>query len=178
MSSTGHIGTDSASPPPSASEAAPEKRVDPAALLVAVLAVGVGPLYEDGAWAWTNTAVAALVLTVILCFIVPARQSLQARAWKERVPIALAQALVVGFITVIGSALFFQQLPSTEELFRFCGLEPTVTAELVRRWYWASCEATLVDQAASAATPWALIPGGVIATALFLWLWWPRKAQS
>jgi hypothetical protein len=39
--------------------------VDPAALLVAVLAVGVGPLTEDGPWSWINTVVCVVVLVVL-----------------------------------------------------------------------------------------------------------------
>lgn len=156
----------------------PEKRVDPAALLVAVLAVGVGPLFEDGAWSWSNFAVALLVLAVILCFIVPARPALRSRGFVERLPIALAQALVAGFVTAIGSAVMFQRLPTTTELSQFCGPEPSISDPLDQRWYWGSCEATLTDQAASAATPWALIPGAAMTVVLLCWLAWPLKPQK
>lgn len=45
-----------------------DARVDPAALLVAVLAVGVGPLTQDGYWSITNTMVAVTVLVVVVLY--------------------------------------------------------------------------------------------------------------
>ena len=47
------------------------EKVDPAALLIAVFAVGAGPLLQSGAWNYVNTVTAAVVLLVVVAFSWP-----------------------------------------------------------------------------------------------------------
>lgn len=46
-------------------------QVDPAALLIAVVAVGVQPVTADGPWTLINTVVSGLAFGLILCFLWP-----------------------------------------------------------------------------------------------------------
>jgi hypothetical protein len=70
--------------------------VDPGALLVAVFAVGVGPLTEDGPWDRINSVISAVVLAVVLCYLWPQAGI----SW----PHLLAFCIVVSFIFAIGIA--------------------------------------------------------------------------
>jgi hypothetical protein len=74
-------------------------RVDPAALLIAVLAVGVGPLTESGPWEPINTIIGCAVLLIIL----PYAFAKQVRGtWLTegpRLPVAVAVAFIVGVST-------------------------------------------------------------------------------
>jgi hypothetical protein len=72
--------------------------VDPGALLIAVLAVGIGPLNEDGPWDAINTIVCAIVLVVFYCYLWP--ESSQRLGRRH----LLALSVVLGFIFAIGLA--------------------------------------------------------------------------
>lgn len=147
----------------------PIRRVDPAALLVAVVTVGVGPLFEAGEWSWINALVSGLVLLVILCFVIPGRPGLLTLPLTERMPIAFAQSIVIGFVTAVGSALFFQRLPGAAEELNKCGAEP-LEGTLEEQWYYGACVASLNDEAATAATNWTIVPGLLVAGLAFAWL--------
>jgi hypothetical protein len=46
-------------------------KVDPAALLIAVIAVGVQALNEEGAWEPVNSGISLLVLVLVSCYLWP-----------------------------------------------------------------------------------------------------------
>jgi len=81
------------------------RRVDPAALLIAVLTVGVDPLIATGPWERVNTIVAAVVGVVLAAFTWPRTAGLpdesvqppRADNW-----IIAAQAIVYGLIITTG----------------------------------------------------------------------------
>lgn len=82
---------------------AEREHVDPAALLMGVLAVGIGPLTTEGAWDPVNTAEAAVVLAVVWAYTF-------SRGMPTFVPAMAADALVVGFIAGIGLAWPAQEI--------------------------------------------------------------------
>jgi hypothetical protein len=91
-------------------------KVDPAALLVAVLAVGINPWTEAGPWYMINTITALVVGVVVLCFTLPSKEQKEQKELKEQrelkeqtekkeqkddLPskrIVFAQSVVLGFI--------------------------------------------------------------------------------
>jgi hypothetical protein len=79
-------------------DAVTANRVDPAALLIAVLAVGVGPMTETGPWEPMNTIIATAVLMIIM----PYAFAKQVRSgWLvegPRLPIVVAIAFVFGVL--------------------------------------------------------------------------------
>jgi hypothetical protein len=96
--------------------------VDPAALLVAVLAVGIAPLTTVGPWDKMNTIVAGVAGVVVVAFTWPRKAILRGASRPRRLDywIIVAQAVVYGFIVAIGAAwpvqsLFFdlKDCPST-----------------------------------------------------------------
>jgi hypothetical protein len=76
------------------------KRVDPAALLIAVLAVGIGPLTEPGSWEPLNTIIASATLLIILPYIFAA----EARASMLREGPRLPACVATGFIFGVAAA--------------------------------------------------------------------------
>lgn len=134
----------------------PEKRprvhrkVDPAALLFAVLAVGINPLTTPGLWDKMNTIVAAVVGMVLFAFTWPRRANLQDESgqiiqvdkW-----VTAAQAVVYGLVITIGSAWPIQSL--------------LVHVDCPDR-----CDAD--NRIAARASYWAVVIGGVFAITLFL----------
>ncbi|MGW1347382.1 hypothetical protein ACWCOV_40460 [Kribbella sp. NPDC002412] len=117
-------------------------RVDPGALLIAVLAVGVGPLTEAGAWEAVNTGISAIVLVVVWCYLFP-YDGMQPRH-------LLAFCLVLAFIAAIGLAWPIQWL-----------LDQAGAADPVR---WASHSVLAVTLVLSVVARWALrgyvVPSG------------------
>jgi len=77
-------------------------KVDPAALLAAVVAVVIGQLTTPGFWDVTNTYTAAIVGLVVICFTWP-RTDDEGRAPTFDRRIVIAQSAVYGFI--LGAAL-------------------------------------------------------------------------
>jgi hypothetical protein len=83
------------------------RKVDPAALLLAVIAVGINPLTSPGEWAPINTVVAGVVGAILLAFTWPRKASLQDEAGqtiKVDTWITVAQAIAYGLIVAIGAA--------------------------------------------------------------------------
>jgi hypothetical protein len=89
-------------------------KVDPAALLLAVLAVGITTLTGPGAWSHLNTVSAAVVGVVVVTYTWRPSQrkhrndSSQSTNFNYRA--AIAQSTVYGFIFAIGIAWPWQQL--------------------------------------------------------------------
>ncbi|GAA3403006.1 hypothetical protein ACKAE7_18110 [Pseudarthrobacter sp. NKDBFgelt] len=67
-------------------------KVDPGALLIAVLVVAVTPWTEDGSWEPINTITACVVLFVLLAFAWPAQRV----RWRILVAVGSVFALVSG----------------------------------------------------------------------------------
>lgn len=86
------------------------QRLDPGALLVAVFAVTVGPLADDGPWDRLNTIVAVLVGVVVFCFIWPRTDVGAFDPW-----LAVPQAIVMGLITGIAAAWPMQLVTGSDE---------------------------------------------------------------
>jgi len=63
------------------------RRVDPAALLIAVLTVGVDPLTTTGPWERVNTIVAAVVGVVLAAFTWPRTAELPGNPFSRLGPI-------------------------------------------------------------------------------------------
>ena len=77
-----------------------QARVDPGALLIAVLAVGVGPLTEDGPWSAINTGICLIVLVVVHSYLWPEKQAQQTLGARH----LRALSLAAGFIIAVGLA--------------------------------------------------------------------------
>lgn len=77
-------------------------RVDPGALLLAVFAVGLGPLNTTGPWKPLNTVVSLIVLVVLLCYLRPHRAMAASHLF--------ALCIVLGFIVSIALAWPVQRL--------------------------------------------------------------------
>ena len=88
------------------------RKVDPAALLLAVIAVGINPLTAPGEWGPINTVVAGVVGAILLAFTWPRAENLQDEAGqiiKFDPWITAAQAIAYGLIGAIGAAWPIQQ---------------------------------------------------------------------
>jgi hypothetical protein len=68
------------------------RRVDPAALLLAVIVVGLQPITENGDWEPINTVISAVVLGVALCFLWPPRDT----SMRNIVGFAIGIAFILG----------------------------------------------------------------------------------
>lgn len=88
------------------------RKVDPAALLIAILAVGISPLTTSGEWDILNTIIAGVVGVVLLAFTWPRKKTLQdepGRMLDSDYWIVIAQAIAYGLIIAIGTAWPIQQ---------------------------------------------------------------------
>lgn len=136
------------------------RRVDPAALLIAVLAVGVDPLITTGPWESINTIVSAVVGVVLAAFTWPrkvrlpgeASQSAEADNW-----VIAAQAIVYGLIITISAGWPVQLLLRPPD----CPPHPedVIPPACVK-----------ADRISDVATNWAFGVGGLAAIILFFWL--------
>jgi hypothetical protein len=72
-------------------------KVDPAALLLAVLAAATTPLVTEGPWHWLNTVLAAVALVVLLSYWIAA----DARSSYLTFHRCLAAALPIGLIATV-----------------------------------------------------------------------------
>jgi hypothetical protein len=79
-----------------------EKPVDPAGLLMAVLAVALAPLTTKGLWSYWNTVVSVIVLIVLWAYTWPRKGLLP--DWRHR----LAVSVVVGLTFGVASAWAIQ----------------------------------------------------------------------
>jgi hypothetical protein len=86
-------------------EAASDKDMDPAALLVAVLAVGLGPLFGSGRWRILDTVVTLVILVIVVAYSLrqPARSSMG-------IPERTSVSLVVGLMCGVALAWPIQEL--------------------------------------------------------------------
>jgi hypothetical protein len=84
----------------------PDRKVDPAALLIAVIAVGIDPILEEGPWHPMNSLVAVVVLLTLIAYaITPLRKS-SSRPLGERASVGS----VVGLIATVVLAWPLQYL--------------------------------------------------------------------
>lgn len=124
--------------------------VDPAALLIAVFAVGSQALLSAGAWEPINTVVALIVAAVVALYMWPSRNHVE--PFRHLV----AQSLVYGFVAAIACAWPIQSfLVGGQE----CKTSPIWTAGLCT---------DVNSPKPTYATFWALLPG-VLAFLLCLW---------
>jgi hypothetical protein len=160
-------------------------KVDPAALLIAVLAVGVNPFFEAGLWDRNNLIIACIVLVVVLCFTFPRRP-----APGEELPgffILFAQSVVYAFVIAVGSA-WLHQLPldpGEEQRVEACVNSPEVTKAtdpVEKLWQQDICERNLADDIAEQATNRALETGAIALVGSLAALWlrvrWLKHKRS
>jgi hypothetical protein len=136
------------------------RKIDPAALLIAILAVAISPLTTVGPWDKMNTIVAGVVGIVLVAFTWPNKENLQDESGK--IPprdnwIALALAIAYGLIVTIGSAWVVQLI-----------LNPPDCPEHADDTLPLAC--VKADDIAGQATNWALGIGLVAAIILFICL--------
>lgn len=139
------------------------RRVDPAALLIAVLTVGVDPLTTTGPWEKINTIVAVVVGVVLAAFTWPRTAGVQDESGQMAQVdnwVIAAQAIVYGLIIAIGVGWPVQLLLNP----------PDCPAHLPNLIPPACAEA---DRISDVATYWALGIGALAAVILFFLL---RKA--
>lgn len=139
------------------------RRVDPAALLIAVLTVGVDPLTTSGPWEKINTIVAVVVGMVLGAFTWPRRARVQdesSQVAQDDNWVIAAQATVYGLIIAIGVGWPVQLLLSPPDC-------PMHSADVIP----AAC--VEADRISDVATYWALGIGALAAVILFFLL---RKA--
>jgi hypothetical protein len=131
-------------------------RVDPAALLVAVFAVGVGPLLQSGEWSYVNTITAGVVLLVVLAFSWPS-QALPPTESLSRA-VRAAYSAVCAFVVAIMAAwpaqeLLRHNLPTVDDCHRAAA--KTVLASIHAH----ECEVVRTEDIAGAGTQLGLIIG-------------------
>jgi hypothetical protein len=90
-------------------------KVDPAALLLAVLALGITTLTGSGAWSYINTVSAAVVGVIVVTYTWPDKQTIYrtrepSRPTNFNYRAIIAQSTVYGFIFAIGIAWPVQEL--------------------------------------------------------------------
>jgi hypothetical protein len=83
-------------------------KIDPAALLIAIVPVAAGPLLEAGAWDRLNSVVALVVLIVLWAFTLADQQRRQRMSGPE----CIAVSAVIGLISAIVLAFPIQWLRS------------------------------------------------------------------
>src|SRR5438128_11039874 len=97
------------------------RKVDPAALLISILVLGIAPLTTVGLWDKMNTIVAAVVGVVLVAFTWPFKTRLQDGNGQIDLWVRTALSLVYGFVIAIGTAWLVQfswtkqDCPSHEE---------------------------------------------------------------
>jgi hypothetical protein len=136
------------------------RRIDPAALLIAVLTVGVDPLTTNGPWEKINTIVATVVGVILAAYTWPRRIESQSEA--SQLPptdnwILAAQAIAYGLIIAIAAGWPVQEAMRPPD----CPVHP---ADVLP----AAC--TELDRIADDATWWALGVGALAAVILFFLL--------
>jgi hypothetical protein len=88
------------------------RKVDPAALLIAVVAVGIPPLLAPGEWGKLNTIVAGVVGAILVIFTWPRKDILLDELDQKSKPdywIPIGQAIAYGLVIAIGAAWPIQQ---------------------------------------------------------------------
>jgi hypothetical protein len=120
--------------------------VDPAFLLIAVIAVGINPLTSPGHCGVTNTLLGAVVSLVVLLYAWPRNED------KVDVAHFLAVSLV---LAIVFSTVF--AWPIQELIFMPTGPRPT--------------DDPAIDRISAEATYWGLALGFVLAALVFVFFW-------
>jgi hypothetical protein len=133
------------------------RKIDPAAMLIAILTVAISPLTTVGPWDKMNTIIAVVVGVVLLAFTWPSKAKLQDESGHiapvdKWVPAALA--ITYGLVITIGSAWIVQLI-----------LNPPDCPEHAADQLPQAC--VNADDVAGRATNWALGIGLVAAIILF-----------
>ena len=81
-----------------------KSKVDPAALLIAIVPVAAGPLLQEGAWHTLNSVIALVVLIVLWAFTLADEQRRQRMSGPE----CIAVSAVIGLISAIAFAFPIQ----------------------------------------------------------------------
>jgi len=141
-------------------EALVNRRIDPAALLIAVLTVGVDPLTVNGPWEKINTIVATVVGVILAAYTWPRRMGPESE--DSYLPpidnwVLAAHAMAYGLIIAIGVGWPVQEAMQPPD----CPVHP---ADVLP----AAC--TELDRIADNATWWALGIGALAAVVLFFGL--------
>jgi hypothetical protein len=135
------------------------RRIDPAALLIAVLTVGVDPLTINGPWEKINTIVAAVVGVILAAYTWPRRIGAEPEASVAPTDnwILAAQAIAYGLIIAIAAGWPVQE-----------AMRPPDCPDHAATVLPAGC--IRLEQVADDATWWALGVGGLAALILFFLL--------
>lgn len=89
-------------------------KVDPAALLIAIIPVAASPLLEAGAWDRLNTVVALVVLIVLWAFTLADKERRQGMSRPE----CIAVSAVIGLISAIAVAFPYPGIAGGDDVFR------------------------------------------------------------
>ena len=72
----------------------PDRKVDPAALLIAVIAVGIDPILESGPWHPLNTIVAFVVLLTLRAYAIGPLKESESRPLEQRASVGAVVGLI------------------------------------------------------------------------------------
>lgn len=136
-------------------------KVDPAALFLAVVAVAAAALTGAGDWSLVTTITSGVVIIVVGCFTFPTKprpgEDLPGK------PAILAQCVIYGFISVIGTAWLFQESYPTGDFYtyNYCPIRTPSTYEDVQLYL--ICRDNYFDGIAEDATKQAMLAGAAVA---------------
>ena len=88
--------------------------VDPAALLMSVVAVAVVPLAQPGAWGWLNTAIGSVVAFVLGAFYVLSPRWRELSLWEQRAVVGVFWIVLLTTLAFPGQLLFAEERCSQE----------------------------------------------------------------
>lgn len=139
-------------------------KVDPAALLVAVFAVGAGPLLQSGLWTYVNTVTALVVLVVVLYFSWPAEEvrTQGSLGWTGNVAFATVYAFIIG----IAAGWPMQRMLSRFWRLPNCGDARDAQSEL-EYFHVSDCFRDNDDTIAALGTAGGMVVGAVALVVLF-----------
>jgi len=133
-----------------------DNKVDPAALLIAIVAVVGSPLLDSGPWLFLNSVIAAVVLVVVYAYAVAGVRRRYHHMFIDR----LAISVIIGLITAIMLAFPLQALAAGTMSEEWCtNSKPLIVPP--------DC---FSPSYTTGATWWALTLGLAVAVALTSWL--------